>query len=110
MTGLVSSAYTAGNITITGAATAVGIWNTIISQLDANADAGPVQVTLLADPANTSDVLIGAPGVSPSSYGYNLSPGVSKTYVASTRQGIVPLARMFMYSDSNATLHVECYP
>jgi hypothetical protein len=111
MIGITSSPYTWGNVTIVGGAAAINIWQAVQSQLDGQCDGGPVSLLLDADLGNTSDVLIGgSPSVSPTSYGYNLSPGVTRLYSASTRYGIVPFARLYAYSANNAILHVEVYP
>jgi hypothetical protein len=103
------SGYSAGQITLP-AGQAKELGPLIQSQIDANAAMAAFQVTMTADAANAAPIFFGSDNtVSAAKWGFQLAAGANRQMGGGTGNNIL-VGRMYAYSASDATLHIEIFP
>lgn len=113
---LVSPEYIAGTITISGGQIGVvqNLLALIIAQLEPNCRGAGLFVNLQADPANTTDVLIGCAtklggALSTTNFGFALTAG-DQSYRNTSGGGIsAPIGCLQILSAAAASVHVEIF-
>lgn len=95
------------------AGTALQLGPLIQQQVDANAAMAAQLISIQADGANTTPILIGMDknvgSGSPVKYGFGLASGQDRSYSGAAANPI-SIGRFYVFSNANAVLHVEIFP